>query len=61
MQSEAITEIKSIAQQYPDFYDNVIMSVEFENGMQGVVEGAQYVQYGYERQLKFLEQRVLFV
>ncbi|MDO4943204.1 MAG: Gfo/Idh/MocA family oxidoreductase [Lachnospiraceae bacterium] len=45
---------KEIAKQYPDFYDNVIMSVEFENGMQGVVEGAQYVQYGYDARVEIL-------
>ena len=45
---------KEIAEKYPDFYDNVIMSVEFENGMQGVVEGAQYVQYGYDARVEIL-------
>ena len=45
---------KEIADKYPDFYDNVIMSVEFENGMQGVVEGAQYVQYGYDARVEIL-------
>ena len=25
------------AENYPDFYDNVIMSCEFENGMQGQI------------------------
>ena len=48
MQLVEIIEIKKSQKKYPDFYDNVIMSVEFENGMQGVVEGAQYVQYGYD-------------
>ena len=45
---------KEIAEKNPDFYDNVIMSVEFENGMQGVVEGAQYVQYGYDARVEIL-------
>lgn len=45
---------KEIMEKYPDFYDNVIMSVEFENGMQGVVEGAQYVQYGYDARVEIL-------
>lgn len=45
---------KEIAEKYPDFYDNVIMSVEFENGMQGIVEGAQYVQYGYDARVEIL-------
>lgn len=45
---------KEIAGKYPDFYDNVIMSVEFDNGMQGIVEGAQYVQYGYDARVEIL-------
>lgn len=45
---------REIAAKYPDFYDNVIMSVEFENGMQGIVEGAQYVQYGYDARVEIL-------
>ena len=49
-----LEENKEIADKYPDFYDNVIMSVEFENGMQGVVEGAQYVQYGYDARVEIL-------
>lgn len=45
---------KEVEETYPDFYDNVIMSVEFENGMQGIVEGAQYVQYGYDARVEIL-------
>jgi myo-inositol 2-dehydrogenase/D-chiro-inositol 1-dehydrogenase/scyllo-inositol 2-dehydrogenase (NAD+) len=45
---------KEIAEQYPDFYDNVIMNVEFENGMHANVEGAQYVQYGYDARVEIL-------
>lgn len=45
---------KEIAEKYPNFYDNVVMSVEFENGMQGIVEGAQYVQYGYDCRVEIL-------
>ncbi|MDD3745059.1 MAG: Gfo/Idh/MocA family oxidoreductase [Anaerostipes sp.] len=45
---------KEIQDKYPDFYDNVIMNVKFANGMQGVVEGAQYVQYGYDARVEIL-------
>jgi len=45
---------KEVKERYPDFYDNVIMSVEFENGMQGIVEGAQYVQYGYDARVEIV-------
>lgn len=42
------------AENYPDFYDNVIMSCEFENGMQGQIDGAQYVKYGYDARVEIL-------
>lgn len=40
--------------QYPDFYDNVIMNALFKNGMQGVINGAQGVQYGYDSRCEIL-------
>ena len=45
---------KEIAEQYPDFYDNVIMTGEFANGIHACVEGAQYVQYGYDARVEIL-------
>lgn len=45
---------KEIKEQYPDFYDNVIMTGEFENGIHACVEGAQYVQYGYDARVEIL-------
>lgn len=45
---------KEIAEEYPDFYDNVIMNGEFENGMHACIEGAQYVQYGYDARVEIL-------
>ena len=45
---------KEISEKYPDFYDNVIMNVEFENGIQACVEGAQYVKYGYDARVEIL-------
>lgn len=35
-------------QAYPDFYDNVAMVASFDNGMQGMISGAQGVGYGYD-------------
>ena len=32
---------------FPDFYDNVVLSARLENGMQASIMGAQGVQYGY--------------
>ncbi len=40
--------------EFPDFYDNVIMSCEFENGCQGLIDGAQYVKYGYDARVEIL-------
>lgn len=40
--------------EYPDFYDNVIMAATFENGMQGMLDGAQGVGYGYDARVEIL-------
>lgn len=45
---------KEIATQFPDFYDNVLMSLQLDNGVQASVEGAQYVQYGYDARVEVL-------
>jgi myo-inositol 2-dehydrogenase/D-chiro-inositol 1-dehydrogenase/scyllo-inositol 2-dehydrogenase (NAD+) len=34
--------------QYPDFYDTVLMNVRMKNGALGNIDGAQGVQYGYD-------------
>lgn len=46
-------------QQYPDFYDNVLLSARMENGMQGSISGAQGVQYGYDARCEILGERGL--
>jgi myo-inositol 2-dehydrogenase/D-chiro-inositol 1-dehydrogenase/scyllo-inositol 2-dehydrogenase (NAD+) len=43
--------------QFPDFYDNVLLSAQFANGMQGCVGGAQCVQYGYDSRCEILGTR----
>lgn len=49
-------------EQYPDFYDNVVMTGTMENGMQGVVEGAAAVRYGYDSRAEILgTEGILFV
>ena len=40
--------------QYPDYYDTVAMILEFENGVLGMIDGAQYVQYGYDARAEVL-------
>ena len=39
---------------FPDFYDNVVMLVLLENGMQGTIEGAVSVKYGYDCRVEIL-------
>jgi len=39
---------------WPDFYDNVIMTGKFKNGIQFSIEGAQYVQYGHDQRCEVL-------
>ena len=60
--SEA-TEVYAIAGNYrcadartshPDFYDNVTMTIRFANGVQGIVQGAQGVRYGYDSRCEVL-------
>lgn len=45
---------KEIVQQYPDYYDSVVMSGEFHNGIQFSIDGAAYVQYGYDAQVELV-------
>lgn len=45
---------KEIQKKYPHFYDNVLLSAEFENGIQCSIDGAQYVQYGYDARVEIL-------
>jgi len=40
--------------EYPDFYDNVIMNCRLKSGTQGMVEGAQGVLYGYDSRVEIL-------
>ncbi len=39
---------------FPDFYDNVIMNCRFRTGAQGLIDGAQGVQYGYDSRVEIL-------
>lgn len=42
---------------FPDFYDNVVLIASFENGMQGMIDGAQGVLYGYDARVEILGTR----
>ncbi|MEI3339346.1 MAG: Gfo/Idh/MocA family oxidoreductase [Eubacterium sp.] len=41
-------------EEYPDFYDNVVMTASFENGAQGMLDGAQGVGYAYDAKVEIL-------
>ena len=47
---------------HPDYYDTFVLSATFRNGMQGVIDGAAAVSYGYDARVEVLGARgVLFV
>lgn len=49
-------------EEFPDFYDNVVLTASFENGMQGYIDGAVSVRYGYDARVEIVGTRgVLFV
>ena len=39
---------------FPDFYDNVVLTAGFENGMQGMIDGAQGAGYAYDARVEVL-------
>lgn len=48
--------------EFPDFYDNVVMNASFANGMQGAIDGAVSVRYGYDSRTEVLGTKgILFV
>ncbi len=40
--------------EFPDFYDSVSLVASFENGMQGMIDGAVSVKYGYDARAEVL-------
>lgn len=49
-------------QEYPDFYDNVVVNLCFANGTLGVVDGTCPCDYGYDARVEVLcEKGVLFI
>ncbi|MBQ3459955.1 MAG: Gfo/Idh/MocA family oxidoreductase [Solobacterium sp.] len=42
------------ARQYPEYYDTCTVMLEFENGVLGMITGAQYVRYGYDSRAEIL-------
>lgn len=40
--------------EFPDYYDTVAMNLRFKDGKLGLIDGAQYVQYGYDARTEIL-------
>lgn len=45
---------REIAEEYPDYYDNMVMNGVMENGIQYSIDGAAYVQYGYDAKVEIV-------
>ncbi len=45
---------KEVSADFPYYYDNVVLSGKFENGVQYAIDGAAYVKYGYDAQVEVL-------
>ncbi len=45
------------AEEYPEYYDTCTVMMEFENGVLGMITGAQYVRYGYDSRAEILGTR----
>ena len=41
-------------EEYPDYYDSVLMNGSFENGVHFSIDGAAYVQYGYDSKMEVI-------
>ena len=43
-----------VKETYPEYYDTCSVLLEFENGVLGIITGAQYVRYGYDARTEIL-------
>lgn len=48
---------REVAGEWPDYYDSVVMSGVFENGIQYVIDGGAYMQYGYDAKMEIIGTR----
>ncbi len=53
---------QQIKADFPDYYDNMLLIATFMNGVQGLIDGAAFVQYGYDARVEILGTKgVIFV
>ena len=45
---------REVKNEFPDYYDTVTMNLQFSDGKLGQIDGAQYVQYGYDARTEIL-------
>ncbi len=45
---------REVAEQYPDYYDSVLMNGEMRSGVQFSIDGAAYIQYGYDSRVELV-------
>lgn len=43
-----------VAEEYPDYYDSIVMIGKFRNGVKYIIDGAAYVQYGYDAKVEIV-------
>lgn len=43
-----------VRSEYPDYYDNVVMTGTLKSGVQFEIDGAAYVQYGYDSHIELI-------
>ncbi len=49
-------------ERFPEFYDNLLLTARFRNGMQGLIDGAAAVRYGYDARVEVLGTRgIVFI
>lgn len=49
----------AVSASFPDYYDSVVMTGTMKNGTQFVIDGAAYVQYGYDSHVELVGTRGL--
>ena len=45
---------REVAGEYPDYYDSVLMNGRMKNGVQFSIDGASYIQYGYDSRMELV-------
>lgn len=53
--AEGVTfKCPDLKEEFPDFYDNAVVAVRFQNGVLGILDGSCPVDYGYDARMEIL-------